>query len=99
MISNLDGAVNSGHKQTDLIIMNLANVFDKVPHRGAGGGGAISQIRILWDWRVYPQVDQLAALWEHSTRSYRWTCLRSCPSAIRCATVIGPRSCPVPHLH
>ena len=41
MISNLDGAVNSGHKQTDLIIMNLANVFDKVPHRGAGGGGGL----------------------------------------------------------
>ena len=33
IISNLDGAVNRGHKQTDLIIMDFANAFDKVPHR------------------------------------------------------------------
>ena len=33
IISNLDGAVNGGHKQTDLIIMDFAKVFDKVPHR------------------------------------------------------------------
>ena len=31
--SNLDGAVNRGHKQTDLIIMDFAKAFDKVPHR------------------------------------------------------------------
>ena len=33
IISNLDWAVNRGHKQTDLIIMNFAKAFDKVPHR------------------------------------------------------------------
>ena len=33
IISNLDGAVNRGHKQTDLIIMDSAKAFDKVPHR------------------------------------------------------------------
>ena len=33
IISNLDGAMNRGHKQTDLIIMDFANSFDKVPHR------------------------------------------------------------------
>ena len=33
IISNLDAAVNRGHKQTDLIIMDFANAFDKVPHR------------------------------------------------------------------
>ena len=33
IISNLDGAMNRGHKQTDLIIMDFANAFDKVPHR------------------------------------------------------------------
>ena len=33
IISNLDGAVNCGHKQTDLIIMDFAKAFDKVPHR------------------------------------------------------------------
>ena len=33
IISNLDGAVNRGHKQTDLIIMDFAKAFDKVLHR------------------------------------------------------------------
>ena len=33
IISNLDGAVDRGHKQTDLIIMDFAKAFDKVPHR------------------------------------------------------------------
>ena len=33
IISNLDGAVNRGHKQTNLIIMDFAKAFDKVPHR------------------------------------------------------------------
>ena len=33
IISNLDGAVNRGHKQTDLIIMDFAKALDKVPHR------------------------------------------------------------------
>ena len=33
IISNLDGAVNLGHKQTDLITMDFAKAFDKVPHR------------------------------------------------------------------
>ena len=28
----LDRAVNRGHKQTDLIIMDFAKAFDKVPH-------------------------------------------------------------------
>ena len=33
IISNMDGAVNRGHKQTNLIIMYFAKAFDKVPHR------------------------------------------------------------------
>ena len=33
VISNLDGVMNRGHKQTDLIIMDFAKTFDKVPHR------------------------------------------------------------------
>ena len=33
IISSLDGAVNRGHKQTDLIKMDFAKAFDKVPHR------------------------------------------------------------------
>ena len=31
IISNLDGAMNWGHKQTDLIIMDFAKAIDKVP--------------------------------------------------------------------
>ena len=33
IISNLDGAMNRGHKQTDLIIMDFTKAFYKVPHR------------------------------------------------------------------
>ena len=33
IIRNLDGVMNLGHKQTDLIIMDFANAFDKVQHR------------------------------------------------------------------
>ena len=33
IIINLDGAVNRGHKQTDLIIMDFAKAFKKTPHR------------------------------------------------------------------
>ena len=33
IISNLDGAIHLGHKQTDLIIMDFAKAFDKVLHR------------------------------------------------------------------
>ena len=33
MVSNLDGAWDPGQKQTDVIIMDFAKAFDKVPHR------------------------------------------------------------------
>ena len=32
--SNLDGVVNHGHKQTDLVIMVPAKTFDKVNQEG-----------------------------------------------------------------
>ena len=32
IISNLDGGMNRGQKQTDLIIMDFAKAFDNVPH-------------------------------------------------------------------
>ena len=32
MVSNLDGARDRGQKQTDVIIMDFAKVFDQVPH-------------------------------------------------------------------
>ena len=33
LVSNLDRALNRNHRQTDVIIMNFAKAFDKVPHR------------------------------------------------------------------
>ena len=36
VISNQDGAVSIGHKETDLIIMNFAKAFNKVSHRSEG---------------------------------------------------------------
>ena len=33
MVSKLDGARDRGQKQTDVIIMDFAKAFDKVPHR------------------------------------------------------------------
>ena len=33
MVSNLDRALNRGHRQTDVIIMDFAKAFDKVPQR------------------------------------------------------------------
>ena len=33
MVSNLDRALNPGHRQTDVIIMEFVKAFDKVPHR------------------------------------------------------------------
>ena len=88
IISNLDGAVNCWHKQTDLIIMDFAKAFDKVPPR-----------RLFTNWNTMglEEVEQLVALWAHSTSCFRWPSLRSSPCAIRCAPGIGPRSSPLPH--
>ena len=33
IISNLDGAVDGGHKQTDLIVKDFVKAFDKDPHK------------------------------------------------------------------
>ena len=33
LVSNLDRALNRNHRQTDVIIMDFAKAFDKVPHR------------------------------------------------------------------
>ena len=33
LVSNLDRALNRNHRQTDVIIMDFANAFGKVPHR------------------------------------------------------------------
>ena len=33
MVSDLGRALNRGHRQTDVIIMDFSKAFDKVPHR------------------------------------------------------------------
>ena len=53
---------------------------------------AITQTGLLWDKRVHPQVDQLMALWAHSTSSIRWSSLRFSPSVIRCTPRISFRT-------
>ena len=58
-------------------IFDFAKAFDTVPTQEA-----ITQIRLLWDKQVHPQVDQLVALWVHSTSSFRWPSLGSSPSVI-----------------
>ena len=111
IVSNLDGAVNRGHKQTDLIIMDFAKAFDKVPHRRLlhklcdpwdmhlTGRRRRRRIGLLWDKRVHPQVDQLMALWAHSKSSVRWSSLSSSPSIIRCTPRISCRTDPVPYFY
>ena len=49
--------LNRYQKHTDVIIMDFAKALGTTP-------GAIDfvQIRILWDKRIYSQVDQLVAL-------------------------------------
>ena len=92
IISNLDLAVDRRYKQTALIMMDFAKAFDKVLHR-----------RLLHILEYYgirgstQQVNQLVALWAHSTSCFRWPSLRSSPGAIRCAPGIGRRSGPVPN--
>ena len=71
IISDLDDAVNHGHRQTDLIIVDFAKVFDKLPQ-----GTSYYRIRGSTD----SQVDQFVALSEQSTSSLRWPNLSSSPN-------------------
>ena len=57
-VSNIDRALNRNQRQTDVIIMDFAKAFDKVPHSQE----AIVQIRLLQDKRIYSQVDHFMAL-------------------------------------
>ena len=66
LVSNLDRALNRNHRQTDVIIMDFAKAFDKVPHRRLL---SIVQIRLLRDKRIYSQVDHFMALWALSSSS------------------------------
>ena len=61
MVSNLDGALNPDQKQADVIIMDLAKAFDKVPHG-----------RLLYklDYYGISQVEKV------QRTAARWTCRR-----------------------
>ena len=94
IISNLDGAVNHGHKQTDLIIMDFAKAFDKVPHR-----------RLLHKLDYYG-IRGSTHKWINSwlsgrteKSSIRWSSLRSSPSVIRCTPRISFTTDPVPYFY
>ena len=81
-----DGAMNRGHTQADLIIMDFAKAFDKVPHR-----------RLLHKLEYYgirgsTHMDQFLALCAQSTSSPRWSSLRSSPCFIRCTPGVGLRT-------
>ena len=89
IISNLDWAVNRGHKQTDLITMDFAMAFDMVPNR-----------RLLHKLEYYG-IRGSTHKWIDSWVSgcTQQVVLDGQASAIRFAPGIGPRSGPVPHLH
>ena len=73
MVSNLDRALNRGHGQTDVIIMDLPKAFDKVPHRrllykldfyGTRSGSDHSSLSALkkWCWMDKPQIQSWSYL-------------------------------------
>ena len=84
IISNLDGAMNRGHKQTDLIIMDFPKAFDKVPHMNS----------ITPGYEGPKSMDQLMALWAQLTNSCRRSSLRSSPCFIWCTPGVGLRTDP-----
>ena len=83
MVSDLDWALNQGHRQTD-VIMDFAKAFDKVPHRRL-------QTALLRD---YSQVDRFMAIWGLSKSGVRWSSLRSSPCTIWCSLRICLGTCP-----
>ena len=82
LVSNLDRALNHNHRQTDVIIMDFAKAFDKVPHR-----------RILYKLDYYgirgSTHKWIMALWALSKSGVRWTSLRSSPGVPQ-ESVLGP---------
>ena len=87
LVSNLDRALNRNHRQTDVIIMDFAKAFDKVPHRRLLYKLDFYGIR---DKRIYSQMDHFMALLALSKSGVRWPSLRSSPGPIWCPPRIGP---------
>ena len=81
--------MNSGHKQTDVIVMDFAKAFDKVPHK-----------RLLYklDFHVirgstHKWIDSF------SKSGIRWPSLRSSPGSIWCPARIGLGTSPISYFH
>ena len=86
IISNLDGAMNRGHKQTDLIIMDFAKAFDKVPHR--------RRLHKLDYYGIRVSTHKWISLWRSQKVVFRRSSLRSSPCFIRCTPGVGLRTDP-----
>ena len=83
MVSNLDRAQNRGHRQTDVIIMDFAKAFDKVPHK-----------RFLYKLHyctIRGSTHKWIASWLSalSKSDVRWPILRSSPGLIWSPARIG----------
>ena len=88
MVSNLDGARDRGQKQTDVIIVDFAKAFDKVPH------GTLLCKLDHYGIRGSTDVGQLMALWALSKSGVGWSSLRSSPGPIWCPSRFGLRPNP-----
>ena len=79
LVSNLDRALNRNHRQTDVIIMDFAKAFDKVPHR-----------RLLYKLDYYGirgsthLVDHFMALWALSKNADNCVLYRNIDSPMDC---------------
>ena len=89
IISNLDDAMNRGHKQTDLIIMDFAKAFNKVQHRRL--------LHKLDYYGIRGSTHKWISSWL-SGRSQR-SSLRSSPCFIRCTPGVGLRTDPFSNFH
>ena len=91
LVSNLDRALNRNHRQTDVIIMDFAKTFDKVPHR-----------RLLYKLDYYGirgSTHKWITSWTLSKSGVRWPSLRSSPGSIWCPPRIGLRAGPISHFY
>ena len=73
MVSNLDRALNRGHRQADVIVMDFAKAFDKVPHK---------RLHKLHFYGMRGSTDKWIASWlseRYQKIGVRWPSLRSSP--------------------
>ena len=93
MVSNLDRALNRGHRQTDVIIMDFAKAFHKVPHK-----------KLLYKLQYYGfrvSTHKWIASWlsERYLKVVRLPSLRSSPGLIWSPVTIGLGTGPFLDIH